>query len=624
MNKVIFTSILLICVILVVTLPVLAMSISGASFSPQRQAVMLPDWTFETNQVADISDYDHRHMVVTSGCDVNGDGYEDVLVGDRDYDYQSPRDDNGRAWLFFGGSGGLSITPSITFNPPYTNNYGFFGEQVACAGDVNKDGFEDIIITMDNYDSSYSDEGAVFVYYGSLSGPSTSYSWMARGDSTYAHFGLSVDSAGDVNGDGYDDIIVGTWENQTYAVSHAYVWYGGPGGLGSPGTPSNADWVASGPIPGAIQANQFGRMVSGIGDVNGDTYDDIMIGSHLYDGAITDQGAVFVYYGSTSGLGSPGTPSNADWSATGGQASGYFGYAGDGMGDLNGDGYDDLAVGAYAYDNPEVNEGKVFVWYGSTSGLGDTGNPTNADWTAESNISSMILGYVVRSGGDINNDSYTDLLSTIPSYPFNAQGQPLTGAGAWFVWAGSANGLGENGTPANADYAGYGEQANGRLGRDDAGSADINNDGLSDIFVASYLYDHPEIDEGAILGYYSNLPKVDLNKEVIPNSLLVPGGVFHFTLTIINSSVENVTITALTDDNPLPAACTELIGDVMTPAQSVSCEYDVIHTEVGSYENTASVTVEDNEAIPASDSDSVSVAVISTPKILLPLVIRNP
>jgi hypothetical protein len=498
MNKVKLTLIPFICVFLLATIPALAQVDASDHASPQRQIVKAPDWMFETNQVADISVYDHRELMVASGCDVNGDGYDDVLVGDRDYDYLYSRDDNGRVWLYFGSANGLSNTADIIFNPPYTNYYGFFGVQVACAGDVNNDSYEDIIIGMDNYESVYSDEGAVFVYYGSPTGPSTTYSWMARGNATYAHFGLSVDSAGDVNHDGYDDIIVGTIE--TYITTHVFVWYGGADGLGATGLPSNADWTAASSSPGSLD---FGRTVRGIGDVNGDSFDDIMIGAFKFDGAFTDQGAVFVYYGSASGLGASGTPSNADWSALGAQTSAYLGYAGDGVGDLNGDGYDDIAVGVYGYDNPEVNEGKILVWYGSTDGLGESGNPSNADWSAETNLASMIMGYVVRPAGDVNNDGYADLLTTTPYYPYDAHGQPLTGAGAWFVWTGSANGLGESGTPANADFAGYGDQENGRLGRDDAGAADVNNDGMSDIFVAAYLYDHPEQDEGAVFGYYS-------------------------------------------------------------------------------------------------------------------------
>jgi hypothetical protein len=462
--------------------------------STRSQHIKEPIWQFGTNQVP-VFTLDHRQITLSSGCDVNGDGFEDLLVGDGDYDYLYSQDDNGRAWLFFGSTDGLNTTPDVTFNPPYTNYYGFFGANTVCAGDVNGDGYDDIMISESNYDSSGSDEGAVFVYYGSPTGPSTTHNWMARGNITWGHFGRSIDGAGDVNNDGYDDIIVGTTE--TYLTTHVFVWFGGPEGLGDNGLPTNADWKASSSNPGAYG---YGQVVRGIGDVNGDSYDDIMIGADVFDGSITNQGAVFVYFGSASGLGDPGTPANADWMGTGAQTDSRFGWAGDGVGDLNGDGYEDLAVGAYAYDNPETSEGKVFVWYGSSGGLGDNGTPANADWSAELDVSSY-FGYVVRSAGDVNQDGFSDLIATAPSYGFDAQGEPLSGAGAWFIWTGSADGLGDNGTRANADYAGFGDQANGNLGRNEAGAADVNNDGWDDIFVAAYLYDDPETDEGVVFGY---------------------------------------------------------------------------------------------------------------------------
>jgi hypothetical protein len=448
------------------------------------------DWSFETNQAGETSPLDHRALWVGDKCDVNNDGYDDLFVGKRDYNTTTT--DTGSAWLFLGSASGLPASPSLTFSPPYVNMYGFFGSQAKCAGDVNGDNYDDLIIGMDNYDNLNSDEGAVFVYYGSAN-PDTTYDWMARGNSTYAHFGGTVDSAGDITGDGYDDIIVGANGNDYPGViTAAYVWYGGAGGLGANGLPGNADWVAS----DNTLTMSFAYVVRGIGDVNGDGFDDVLVGAHNYDGAYTNQGAVFVYYGDSSGLGPTGTTANADWMANSEQSSAYFGFGVDGIGDVNKDGYDDLAVAAFGYDNSEMNEGKVFIWYGSGTGLGSNGTPANADWEAETNVAGTILGYSVNQAGDVNGDDYADLLVTAPAYP---------DGGAWFVWTGSANGLGESGTPQNAYRSGYSDQSGSNLGRDNASALDANGDGLDDIFVAARAYSNGQTYEGMVFGYYSSL-----------------------------------------------------------------------------------------------------------------------
>ena len=105
------------------------------------------------------------------------------------------------------------------------------------------------------------------------------------------------------------------------------------------------------------------------------------------------------------------------------------------------------------------------------------------------------------------------------------------------------------------------------------------------------------------------LPTVDLDKSAKPSELAEPGGVFTFTLKITNTSVENVTITELTDTNALSQECKDLVGDVLTPGQSVTCTYPVTHTDAGSYDNTATVKVTDNEKNPATDTDKETVKV---------------
>ena len=121
------------------------------------------------------------------------------------------------------------------------------------------------------------------------------------------------------------------------------------------------------------------------------------------------------------------------------------------------------------------------------------------------------------------------------------------------------------------------------------------------------------------------LPTVDLTKEVSPASMTEPGGVFTFTLTITNTSVEPVAITSLTDDNPLSDEVKALVGTILGAGEWVSVSYPVTHTEAGLYKNTASVTVKDNEGNAASDTDSESVEVTDVlPTVDSPRTSRRP
>ena len=126
------------------------------------------------------------------------------------------------------------------------------------------------------------------------------------------------------------------------------------------------------------------------------------------------------------------------------------------------------------------------------------------------------------------------------------------------------------------------------------------------------------------------LPTVTLDKSVTPASRAEPGGAFTFTLKITNTSIETVTITALTDDNALSADCLALIGTSLAPGAHTSCTYTVSHTNAGTYDNTAKVTVVDDEQNPASDTDDQSVQVtdvkptITVDKTALPLTRAEP
>ena len=166
----------------------------------------------------------------------------------------------------------------------------FFGISVGTAGDVNGDGYSDVIVGAPLYDNGESDEGRAFVYHGSPAGLSAAAGWTAESDQASAQFGVSAGTAGDVNGDGYSDVIVGAhwYDNGEFREGRAFVHHGSPTGLSA-----TAGWTAEGDQPDA----QFGSSVGATGDVNGDGYSDVIVGAHGYDNGELHEGWAFVYHG---------------------------------------------------------------------------------------------------------------------------------------------------------------------------------------------------------------------------------------------------------------------------------------------------------------------------------------
>jgi hypothetical protein len=481
-----------------------------------------PNWSYEGGNAGD----QFGEYVSTAG-DVNGDGFADVIVGARFYG----SNDTGRAYLFYGHEAGLSTTPDRTFDPPVIDTNGFFGGPVSTAGDINGDGYDDVMISMVNYDNTQTDEGAVFVWYGSETGPATNYDWMARGNVLYAHFGTGLGPAGDVNGDDYDDIIVGAYRYDYNIVSHAYVWYGSNTGLGDNGTPANADWTASAPTNDYTAGHAFGAIVGSVGDVNSDGFDDIYVGAPLYDNGTDelDEGGVFVWYGSDTGLGDPGTIANADWKAESNQASANLGRAG-AAGDINGDGDEDLIASAINYNHGEAEEGIALVWYGSDTGLGDNGTPGNADWLGECDDGGARFGYSVGGAGDVNGDGYVDIVVGARSFD-----NPTATEGAIFVFYGSDAGL-----STVADWIGDSDQQGAYMGWASGTAGDVNGDGLADVIAGAPYYDNPDDAEGLAVVYYGQ-PDPITGLTAINDSPTVLGSSTDFTATITTGTVVSYT-----------------------------------------------------------------------------------
>src|SRR5262245_18952650 len=170
--------------------------------------------------------------------------------------------------------------------------------------------------------------------------------------------------------------------------------------------PSTIDPLIHDVPDGVLEGDQtnalLGGSVASAGDVNGDGYGDVVVGGERYDNGQTDEGAAFVFLGSPSGIVFGGLAS-AHALLEGDQPGARMGFSVASAGDVNGDGYSDVIVGALEYDNPESNEGGAFVFLGGASGLAN-GSPATAHARLESNQAAASIGSSVASAGDVNGD----------------------------------------------------------------------------------------------------------------------------------------------------------------------------------------------------------------------------
>ena len=338
---------------------------------------------------------------VASAGDVNGDGFGDIVVG-AILAVGNPEQPYvlARAYIYLGGASGLSTTP-LRLPPPATATEDF-GGSAAGIGDVDGDGYADVVVGGDG--------AGAHVYFGSATGPSPrATSLPMPPDEVFDGYGATL-AGGDVNGDGYADIVVGA-ERSLENKGRANLYLGGPSG------PSLSPQILEAP-DGAY--SYFGHSVGSAGDTNGDGYDDIIIGAQIVTGVLS---RAYVYFASSSGL----AASPATLLDTGAETN--FGQAVAGIGDVNNDGYGDVIVG----DNIGVAlAGRAYVYLGSASGpvmsrLTLAGRTTSV---AEGNDE---FGYALAGAGDTNGDGYADVI--VGSFGVNGS------TGRVYIFNGNASGV---------------------------------------------------------------------------------------------------------------------------------------------------------------------------------------
>jgi hypothetical protein len=306
-----------------------------------------------------------------------------------------------------------------------------FGSAVASAGDVNGDGRPDLIVGAPAHDGAAGAAcGKVFVYYNSAAGLPSSPSWSAEGEQAGARFGEAVASAGDVNGDGFDDIVIGSPglnltppEYHLYGGGRLYVYFGSAQGL----SPTPASTVGGGTYDlGYVDG--IGTAVAA-GDFNGDGYADV-VGAQTSAHAI---GAAAVFYGSAGGISAVDS-----WGADG--------RWGDllGVGDVNGDGYDDLVVTSFDHESYDVY---AILYFGSPTGL-LPGTPTTGPPGQSVDWGTVMIGDLDRDGVDdvvaveLARSSYGSLgfpYHSVYRGPPPALARPSRSRQCSSIWAGSSS-----------------------------------------------------------------------------------------------------------------------------------------------------------------------------------------
>ncbi len=431
------------------------------------------DALIESNQA-----YARLGYSVSGAGDVNGDGYADVIVGAYLFEH-TEFGDEGAAFVHHGSASGISTTAAVMLA-----NYqedAWFGYSVSGAGDVNGDGYDDVIVGSSHYTDGQFWEGAFYVYHGSASGVSSTATAIVESDAEFSDLGNSVSSAGDVNGDGYADVIVGAslYDTGPGNEGAAFVYHGSASGIST----TAAAMVESG------QSNAYlGARVSGAGDVNGDGYDDVIVGASHYSNGQANEGAAFVYLGSNSGI-STMAAVHLEYN----QAGAYFGVGVSGIGDVNGDGYADVIVGAPSYANGQTNEGAAFVYHGSPSGISNT-----VATMVESNRTNGGLGHCVSDAGDVNGDGYADVLVGLAGFTSGESNE-----GAAVVYHGSALGM-----STLADALVQSNVAGASMGLSLSGAGDVNGDGYADVIVGAPFYTNGQATEGAVFVYHGGASSV--------------------------------------------------------------------------------------------------------------------
>jgi len=487
--------------------------------------------------------------MVAIAPDVNGDGIDDILIG-------GLQSTSNKAFLIFGksGPGAWSMdfnlsNADVVFTPEDSSDH--IGRALAGIGDINGDGFGDLLIGAPEWGSI--DPGKVYLFYGRATWNSaynvTKADAYFKGENINDHCGQALARAGDLDGDGFGDFIIATPDYHEDAITQMGKAYFL---FGKASRYANTSLSASTMNIEGSEGDRLGRSVAGGFDINGDGYDDAIVGSPL---AGSSSGSVSVILGNklirqTVNL-DPDAVYRGNFSKTE-----YSGTSVAMLGDVSGDGLGDFLVGAPMGGTSNSN-GRVYVVMGRQNGYRTNMNLTEETKSFVGVVNKPSVGGVTALAGDVNGDGWNDFIT----------GRHIDGLddrGLIYLVLGGSSGWGNNTNITHLDAARFiGEAINDYAGESIGGGGDVNGDGYDDFIIGS-----TGSDEGGPAAGQSYLIFQELN--ICPTSITQvklfsdPAFTKETSAAIINStiyvelrgpdgepSVPNVAIVNVTsDDNP--------------------------------------------------------------------------
>ncbi|MBN1188258.1 MAG: FG-GAP repeat protein, partial [Dehalococcoidales bacterium] len=564
---------------------------------------------------------DYSGYSVAPAGDVNGDGYDDLLIGAYRHNNYT-----GKTYLILGkdppnwGSGFNLAAADASFLGENQDDYS--GHAVASAGDINNDGYDDFLIGAYWKDTENGGlSGKAYLILGKNTPDWGNNYSLANADASYLgedgsdHAGCSVSIAGDVNNDGYDDFLIGAYQNDAGGS-----WKGKAYLILGSNDPNK--WQTNLNLSGADAAfcgeNNFdyaGCAVSTAGDVNGDDYDDFLIGAWGNSEVQDDAGETYLILGKdTPDWGNNYPLSNAQASFRGEAEDDRSGSSVATAGDVNGDGYDDCLIGAYWNDYSASSAGQAYLVLGeSTPGWGMNFALSGADASFVGETSYDYAGFSIATAGDINSDGFDDFL--IGAY--SANGSSI-GAGKTYLMMGNTEtNWGRHFALSGADASFLGEELNDESGISVASAGDVNNDGFPDLLIGANRYDDDENEIDNIGKTYLLLGRAapGITVSDISGDTTEAGGTATFTIVLNTEPSADVTIDLSSDDTTegtvLPTSVTFTSGNSDSP-QTVTVtgvddyidDGDIIYNII-----TAAATSEDTNY---DDLDADDVAVTNT------------